>query len=204
MIENFEKASIYARKLFKEDEKILDIKREAIEQKIPIITEEVLAYMIFILKEHKPINSLEIGTAVAYSTYYISKYSKNMTSIEIDETRYNKAKENLKKLDVNVNCILADATKELSKLNEKYDFIFIDASKGQYQVFFDLCIDKLNNGGIIFIDNIMFRSYVALEQYPKKYKSLVKKLDKFIMYLNENYNFAILPFGDGVGIVRKD
>ena len=103
--------------------------------------------------------------------------------------------------------ILGDALDEILKLDKdrKYDFIFIDASKGQYKKFFEMCYNLLEKNGTIFIDNIMFRGIVAgnENEIPKRYKTIVKRLKEFINELNEKYNFVLLPFGDGVGLVRK-
>lgn len=69
--------------------------------------------------------------------------------------------------------------------------------------FFNLSYDLLNEGGLIFIDNILFKGYVASETYPKRYKTIVRNLRKFIDYLNDNFEFTLLPFGDGVAVVKK-
>lgn len=200
MIENFLEASIYARKLFIDDEEILSIKEKALDDNVPIITDEVLAYMIYMIKLLKPKNGLEIGTAVGYSTYYLSKYMKT-TTIEIDEERYNIAKENLK--GRNVDMYLGDALEVLPSIDQKFDFIFIDAAKGKYKDFFNLCYEKLSDNGLVFIDNLLFRGYVTGDEYPKRYKTIVRNLKEFVKYLKK-YNFVLLPFGDGVGLVRKD
>lgn len=200
MIENFLEASIYARELFIDDEEILSIKEKALDDNVPIITDEVLAYMIYMIKLLKPKNGLEIGTAVGYSTYYLSKYMKT-TTIEIDEERYNIAKENLKCR--NVDMYLGDALEVLPSIEQKFDFIFIDAAKGKYKDFFNLCYEKLSDNGLVFIDNLLFRGYVTGDEYPKRYKTIVRNLKEFVKYLRK-YNFVLLPFGDGVGLVRKD
>lgn len=200
MIENYLGASNFVRTLFKEDDEIKELKKEALENKIPIVTEEVLAYMIYMLRLIGAKKGLEIGSAVGYSAYYLSKYVE-LTTIEIDEKRYEIAKKVLK--GRNVKIYNADACDILNDLDEKYDFIFIDAAKGKYLDFFKLCYDKLNYGGLIFIDNILFRAYVCENGYPKRYKTIVKNLREFINYLKK-YDFALLPFGDGIGLVRKE
>lgn len=200
MIENYLGASNFVRTLFKEDDEIKELKKEALENKIPIVTEEVLAYMIYMLRLIGAKKGLEIGSAVGYSAYYLSKYVE-LTTIEIDEKRYEIAKKVLK--GRNVKIYNADACEILKDLDEKYDFIFIDAAKGKYLDFFKLCYDKLNYGGLIFIDNILFRGYVCKNEYPKRYKTIVKNLREFINYLKK-YDFALLPFGDGIGLVRKE
>ena len=214
MIENFIESSKYAQNLFKiRNEIIQDIKNESLDENVPIITDEVLNYMIFTARNIKARNILEIGTATGYSGLFLAQIANEnsgfLTTMEIDEIRYGKAVENFKKLRLfeKNKMIFGDALEEISKLdkNVKYDFIFIDASKGQYLKFFEMSYELLNENGIIFIDNLMFRGLVAAdkEEIPKRYKTIVKRLKEFIEKLNEEYNFVLLPFGDGVGIVRK-
>lgn len=214
MIENFMESSKYAQNLFKiRNEIIQEIQNESLEQKVPIITDEVLNYMIFTARNIKARNILEIGTATGYSGLFLAQIANEnsgfLTTMEIDEIRYGKAVENFKKLGLfeKNKMIFGDALEEIPKLdkNVKYDFIFIDASKGQYLRFFEMSYELLNENGTIFIDNLMFRGLVAVEKekIPKRYKTIVRRLKEFIEKLNEEYNFVLLPFGDGVGIVKK-
>ena len=214
MIENFDKSSEYTQKLFKiDDDIILEIELESLKDKVPIITREVLNFMLFEAERIKAKNILEIGTATGFSGLFLAQIanrnSGKLTTIEIDEARHKKAKENFKKLGLleKNEMILGDALDEILKLDKdrKYDFIFIDASKGQYKKFFEMCYNLLEKNGTIFIDNIMFRGIVAgnENEIPKRYKTIVKRLKEFINELNEKYNFVLLPFGDGVGLVRK-
>ena len=214
MIENFMESSKYAQNLFKiRNEIIQDIKNESLDENVPIITDEVLNYMIFTARNIKARNILEIGTATGYSGLFLAQLANEnsgfLTTMEIDEIRYGKAVENFKKLGLfeKNKMIFGDALEEIPKLdkNVKYDFIFIDASKGQYLKFFEMSYELLNENGIIFIDNLMFRGLVAVEKekIPKRYKTIVKRLGEFIEKLNKEYNFVLLPFGDGVGIVKK-
>ncbi|BBM39192.1 O-methyltransferase family protein [Leptotrichia hofstadii] len=214
MIENFIESSKYAQNLFKiRNEIIQDIKNESLDENVPIITDEVLNYMIFTARNIKARNILEIGTATGYSGLFLAQIANEnsgfLTTMEIDEIRYGKAVENFEKLGLfeKNKMIFGDALEEIPKLdkNVKYDFIFIDASKGQYLKFFEMSYELLNENGIIFIDNLMFRGLVATdkEEIPKRYKTIAKRLKEFIEKLNEEYNFVLLPFGDGVGIVKK-
>ena len=214
MIENFIESSKYAQNLFKiRNEIIQDIKNESLDENVPIITDEVLNYMIFTAKNIKARNILEIGTATGYSGLFLAQIANEnsgfLTTMEIDEIRHGKAVENFKKLGLfeKNKMISGDALEEIPKLdkNVKYDFIFIDASKGQYLKFFEMSYELLNENGIIFIDNLMFRGLVAAdkEEIPKRYKTIAKRLKEFIEKLNEEYNFVLLPFGDGVGVVKK-
>ena len=216
MIENFELATKFAQNLFEiEDERILAIENEAILNKVPIITRDVLKYMLFVARSEKSYNILEIGTATGYSGIFLAQAAAenkgNFMSIEIDENRYSEAVNNFKKMDLlngKNNLILGDALEEIPKLydlNKKYDFIFMDAAKGQYRNFFKLLFPILSENGIMFIDNLLFRGMVTLESedIPKRYKTIVTRLKVFIEELNENKNFVLLPFGDGIGIIKN-
>ena len=216
MIENFELATKFAQNLFEiEDERILAIENEAILNKVPIITRDVLKYMLFIARSEKSSNILEIGTATGYSGIFLAQVAAenkgNFTSIEIDENRYSEAVNNFKEMDLlnsKNSLILGDALEEIPKLydlNKKYDFIFMDAAKGQYRNFFKLLFPILSENGIMFIDNLLFRGMVTLESedIPKRYKTIVTRLKVFIEELNENKNLVLLPFGDGIGIIKN-
>lgn len=190
-----------------------EIEEDAQINSVPIIGKEIAEYLKFLIRSNKNIkNILEIGTATAYSGITMLTELQDregcLTTIEIDEVRYNIAKENFIKSKLKgVEQILGDATKEikeLKKMNKSYDFIFIDAAKGQYKTFFEDSYELLNENGMIFIDNIMFRGYLYKES-PKRYKTIVKKLDEFIDFLySSNYNFILLPVSDGIGIVYKN
>ncbi len=200
-------AYIYS-KINEKDEIIIEMEKYAKENNVPIVTKEVAEYLRFLVETYKSKRILEIGTAIGYSGAIIAKAAiKNqgsLTTIEISEDSYNIAKKNFAKLNLsNVKQILGDAKEKILQLDEEYDFIFIDAAKGQYKYFFDEAYKLLKKDGIILIDNIMFRGYVYQDEYPKRYKTLVKKLNEFINYLYENHNFVLLPFGDGIGLVNK-
>lgn len=213
MIDNFKKSTEYAQNLFViEDEIKSKIEHESLLEKVPIITREVLKYMLFEANRINAKNILEIGSATGFSGIFLAEIAnKNggkLTTIEIDEARYEKAVNNFELMGMkNRNdLILSDALEVMKDLKDKkFDFIFIDASKGQYKKFFEMAYEMLEKGGIIFIDNIMFRGLIAedIENVPKRYKTIVRKLNEFIFELNDKYNFVLLPFGDGVGIVSK-
>lgn len=189
---------------------ILEMEAFAEEHNVPIVTKEVAKYLEFMVDINETTNILEVGTAIGYSGTLMlnacEKYGGRLTTLEIDEERYKQAKENFERAGVSerVTQILGDATEEIEKLDEKYDFIFIDASKGQYRKFFDDSYKLLADGGMVFIDNIMFRGYLYKE-YPKRFKTIVRKLDEFIDYLYaEHPGFTLMPFGDGVGLLRRE
>ena len=190
-------------------ELILEMEKYAREYNVPIVTKEVAEYLKFIVKSNGIKNILEVGTAIGYSGILMAKEIEEnggkLYTIEIDEERYNLAQENFKKSGLNnIVSIKGDAVEEIKKIDEKFDFVFIDASKGHYMEFFEDSYKLLNKDGIIFIDNIMFRGYLYKE-YPKRFKTIVRRLNEFIEYLysRDGGEFVLLPFGDGIGLFRK-
>lgn len=210
MLEELKDANSYIiGKIEEKDSLILEMEDFAHENNVPIVTKEVAEYLKFIVKTHKVKNILEVGTAIGYSGILMAKeivgQNGKLYTIEIDEERYNQAQENIKKSGLNnIISIKGDAVEEIKKIEENFDFVFIDASKGHYMDFFEDSIKLLNKNGIIFIDNIMFRGYLYKE-YPKRFKTIVKRLDSFIdsLYNREDGDFVLLPFGDGVGLFYK-
>ena len=210
MLEELKNANSYIiGKIEEKDSLILEMEDFAHENNVPIVTKEVAEYLKFIVKTHKVKNILEVGTAIGYSGILMAKeiigQDGKLYTIEIDEERYNQAQENIKKSGLsNIVSIKGDAVEEIKKIEENFDFVFIDASKGHYMDFFEDSIKLLNKNGIIFIDNIMFRGYLYKE-YPKRFKTIVKRLDSFIdsLYNREDGDFVLLPFGDGVGLYHK-
>lgn len=210
MLEELKDANSYIiGKIEEKDSLILEMEDFAHENNVPIVTKEVAEYLKFIVKTHKVKNILEVGTAIGYSGILMAKeivgQDGKLYTIEIDEERYNQAQENIKKSGLNnIVSIKGDAVEEIKKIEENFDFVFIDASKGHYMDFFEDSIKLLNKNGIIFIDNIMFRGYLYKE-YPKRFKTIVKRLDSFIdsLYKREEIDFVLLPFGDGVGLAYK-
>ena len=189
-------------------ELIKEIEKDAEINNVPIISKEIREYLKFIIRTNKNIkNILEVGTATAYSGIIMSEEIQDrngtLTTIEINEDRFKVAQSNFEKSNLKgIEQILGDATEEIEKLNKTFDFIFIDAAKGQYKKFFEDSYKLLNEGGIVFIDNILFRGYLYKES-PKRFKTIVKRLDEFIDYLYKNFNFILLPISDGVGLVYK-
>lgn len=211
MLEELKEANEYIiSKINEKDELILEMEQYAREYNVPIVTKEVAEYLKFTVRSNNIKNILEVGTAIGYSGILMAKeIEKNggkLYTIEIDEERYNLAQENFKKSGLNnVVAIKGDAVEEIKKIDEKFDFVFIDASKGHYLEFFEDSYKLLNENGIIFIDNIMFRGYLYKE-YPKRFKTIVKRLNEFIEYLysREGGKFVLLPFGDGIGLFCKE
>ena len=186
-----------------------EIKQNALERHIPIIMDDTLAVIANILEKDKPTKILEIGTAVGYSAICFSKYLEEngkIDTIERDEKRIAEANENIKNMDLEnvIHIYEGDAVEILPTLNEKYDMVFIDAAKGKYPFFLKEALRLLNNNGIIFADNILYKGYVMSDYNKHKQRTAVRNLREYIKEVTENPNIEteILEVGDGLAISR--
>lgn len=186
------------------------IKSKALENHIPIIMDDTLEVIKNILKENKPKRILEIGTAVGYSAICFSEYLADdgiIDTIERDIERISEAKVNIKKAEVEdkINILEGDAVEILPTLDNKYDVVFIDAAKGKYPFFLEQALRMLNDKGIIFADNILYKGYVMSDYNKHKQRTAVTHLREYIKQIQENSELdtSILEVGDGLAISRK-
>ena len=185
------------------------IKQKAIEEHIPIIMDDTLEIIEKYMKEIKPKRILEIGTAVGYSAICFSEFldtNGKIDTIERDEERAKEAEENFKKVEVEekINLYVGDAVEILPTLNEKYDMVFIDAAKGKYPFFLKEALRMINNNGIIFADNILYKGYVLSDYNKHKQRTAVRNLREYLKEVSENPNLEteILEVGDGLAVSK--
>ena len=189
------------------------IKSKALEDHIPIIMDDTLTVIEEELKLFKPKRILEIGTAVGYSAICFSEFlaeNGKIDTIEREEERVIEARENIKRAEVEekINIIQGDAVEILPKLNEKYDMVFIDASKGKYPFFLKEALRMLAPTGVIFADNVLYKGYVLSDYNKHKQRTAVRNLREFLRELNElqenkQFDVKVLEVGDGLAIAKK-
>lgn len=195
-------------------EHILKMEQYARQHDVPIMELSGMETLLTYVRLKSPKKILEVGTAIGYSAIRMALANEKteIVSIERDEERYNIAKENVNVLDLNdrITLLLGDANELQSQVEQyaPYDFIFIDAAKGQYQNFFDHYSAMLSAEGVIITDNVLFRGYVADESglESRRLRSLVKKIRSFNEYIMQHpdYYSSILPVGDGMMVsIRK-
>lgn len=185
---------------------ISDMERFAKKENVPIMQKESLDYLISFIKEHDIKSVLEVGTAIGYSTILIKEVVNNITSIERDEERYNIAVKNVELSNLNnITLIKADALD--ITITDKFDLIFIDAAKGKNKEFLDKFKSNLNENGYIIIDNMDFHGLVGKSKTIEKrrLRSLVKKIENFIKYMEEQTEFKVTKIdkGDGLYLLER-
>lgn len=192
-------------------DKILnEIKEEALENHVPIIEDESLDVITTILKIKKTNKILEVGTAVGYSAICFSKYlegnNSKLKTIEIKEEMYNKAKENVAKMQLEdkIEIIHSDATVYMKSIpnEEQYDVTFIDAAKGQYLVFLEEAIRLTKVGGIIIADNMLYRGRTLSDYNEHKHRTATNRLREYLVVMKEDERLdsTLIKIGDGLAI----
>lgn len=189
---------------------IIEMENYASENNIPILTKDSAKFLEMLISIYRPKRVLELGTAIAYSSIRMAqKLGKKgvVHTIEKSADNVKLAKANIAKAALDDKIILyeGNAFDIMPKLEKKYDFIFLDADKNDYKRLFDYCMILLKSEGIIFIDNLLWKGYVASSRVPKDFRSSTKMIREFNkMFLNQkNLQSSILTIGDGIGIGIK-
>ena len=197
------------------DNDILELKKYAKEHNVPIIRDDAKDLLRLLLELKKPKRILEVGTAIAYSTLVMHRALKDAEIITIEdyEERIKEAEKNIDryKMKENVTLVAEDASVYLENVDkqkiEPFDFIFLDAAKGQYINWIDSLKNLLNSGGIILADNI-FKDGEILESkflIKKRDRTIHKRMREFLHVIvkDEDFKTYFFNIGDGVSISIK-
>ena len=197
---------VYEEGLYDFSEDVLDtIEKEALESEVPIIRKDTQGYLRFLLEALKPKNILEVGTAVGFSAILFARHTDaNIITMENYEPRIPVAKENFKRAGVEdrIRLIEGDAAESLNSIEGDFDFVFIDAAKGQYGVYLEKIMPHVHSGSVIVCDNILFDGNILESKYAveRRDRTIHKRLRDFIydMCHDERFTTAILSVGDGL------
>jgi len=189
-------------------ELILEMEDYAQEKNVPIIEKKSIAFIMKYIKDNNVKNILEIGSAIGYSAILMASATNDafVTTIERDEERYMECLKNVKRcgLDKKINVVFQDALEVNLSEDLKYDLIFIDAAKGQYERFFEKYKYFLKENGAIITDNLKFHGYVGKSDKieSKNLKGLVQKIENYIDFLkdNEEFDTKFYDIGDGLSV----
>ncbi|KAB8121888.1 O-methyltransferase ['Cynodon dactylon' phytoplasma] len=184
---------------------LFKLKKYAIEHNIPIIKDETLYFLKKIIFEKKIIDIMEIGTAIGYSALGMSNNYNNIQTIERDYYRYKLTHIFFKNTNYKIEFIHSEAF--FYQPHKKYDLIFIDAAKTQYQKLFEKYSFFLNHDGIIICDNINFLSHVkSTDSNSKRIIRIKQKINDFKIFLQKNTFFQTFFYdiGDGLSLSKKN
>lgn len=188
------------------------IEHEAKADDVPIIRAGTQNLLRFLLAAHRPKEILEVGTAVGFSALLMSEYGpegNHVTTIEKYEKRIPIARENFKRggKEDAITLLEGDAADILKELDGSYDFIFMDAAKGQYIHFMADALRLLKKGGLLVSDNVLQDGDVLESRFAvtRRNRTIHSRMREYLYELTHHPELetVILPVGDGVAISVK-
>ncbi len=189
---------------------IEEIKKEALQNKVPIIKDDGLLFILKLIKERNIKNILELGTAVGYSSMNMAKISSDIKidTLEKNDDMYNQAIKNISDEHFDDQISVFHMPIEEYKTDKKYDLIFVDAAKAQYQKYTEQFINNLSEDGIFVYDNMIFHGMVYdIDNIKNRNtRSLVRKIVNFLQIMRNDERFDIMFFedvGDGILVAKK-
>ena len=188
------------------------IEREATADYVPIIRKEMQSFLKFLLAMKKPARILEVGTAVGFSAILMAEYDPvpcQITTIENYEKRIPIARENFKRAgkEAQIALLEGDAAEVLKTLEGPYDFIFMDAAKGQYIRFLPEILRLLAKDGVLVSDNVLQDGDVIESRFAvtRRNRTIHKRMREYLYTLthSEELVTAVLPVGDGITLSTR-
>ena len=186
-----------------------ELEQYAIRERVPIIRREMQSFIKMFLAVNRPKRILEVGTAIGFSTLLMCEYSQpemHITTIENYEKRIPIAKENFIRAGKEKQIMLleGDAAQILPTLTETYDFIFMDAAKGQYIHFMPDILRLLGPEGTLVSDNVLQDGDIIESRFAvtRRNRTIHKRMREYLYELthDEHLVTAVLPIGDGVTV----
>lgn len=188
------------------------IEKEARADAVPIVRTQTQNLLRFLMAAHRPRNILEVGTAVGFSALLMSEYAPEgcrITTIEKYEKRIPVAKENFRRAGKEdaITLLEGDAAEILRTLDDTYDFIFMDAAKGQYLHFLPDAVRLLGEGGLLVSDNVLQDGDVLESRFAvtRRNRTIHARMRDYLYELthHELLETVILPVGDGVSLSTR-
>ena len=196
----------------KNSEILEQIETEARTADVPIIRREMQSLLKVLLLLKKPARVLEVGAAVGFSALLMSEYVPEecrITTIENYEKRIPIARENFRRAgkEEQITLIEGDAAEVLKTLDGPYDFIFMDAAKGQYIHYLPEILRLLPAGGCLVSDNVMQDGDVIESRFAveRRNRTIHARMREYLYELKHNNDLvtSIIPLGDGVAVSIK-
>lgn len=189
-----------------------ELEKEARETNVPIIRTETQSLLRTLIAVNRPERILEVGTAVGFSALCMSEYAPEgcqITTIEEYEKRIPVALENFRRFGKSgcIQLLAEDAAVALKKLKGSYDFIFMDAAKGQYMNFLPDVLRLLRTGGLMVSDNVLQDGDILESRYAvtRRDRTIHARMREYLYELKHNPLLvtSVLPVGDGVAVSVK-
>lgn len=193
------------------DERLEELRAYAEAERVPIIRRETESLLRTLIRARDPEHILEIGTAIGYSALVMAGCTGgDILTMENYEKRIPIARSNIERagLSERIRLMEGDAGELLAGLSGCFDFIFLDAAKGQYINWLPDIVRLMDRGAILFADNVLqdltvLESRFTVERRERTTHSRMREFLHAIKH-DERLESSVLPIGDGVSIsVRR-
>lgn len=208
-----ERLTSYLHSLDQGNGELLDrIEAEAVRDFVPIIRKETGALLKTLVALKQPRAILEVGTAVGYSALLMGRAmpgSCHITTIEKYEKRLPIARENFRRagMEDRITLLEGDAEEILAGLTGTWDFIFMDAAKGQYLHWLPMLLRLMPDGGVLISDNVLQDGDLIESRYAveRRNRTIHSRMREYLYTLThmEELETSVLPIGDGVTVSVK-
>lgn len=194
------------------------LEQKALDADVPIIRTQTQSLIQFLLVLGRPQQLLEVGTATGFSALFMLTYAPSgarLISIERDKDRWEQALQNREEaavcgaLDDEERCDfrLGDAAELLPVMTGRFDFIFLDAAKGQYLYFLPDLLRLLSPGGILLSDNIFKDGEILESRYAvrRRDRTIHRRMRAYLTALKNHPELQtlLLQEGDGAAVSVK-
>lgn len=186
-----------------------ELERKAKEDFVPVIRREMQSFLKVLLALKRPARILEVGTAVGFSALLMCEYNPapcHITTIENYEKRIPLALENFRKAGREdcITLLQGDAADILKELTGPFDFIFMDAAKGQYLHFLPQILRLMGEGSILVSDNVLQDGDIIESRFvvERRNRTIHKRMREYLYQLKHRKELTtcVLPLGDGVTV----
>ncbi|MCM1567878.1 MAG: O-methyltransferase [Roseburia sp.] len=211
-----ERMSVFIDSLDKGNTPFLDeIEKYARETQVPVIRSSMQSLLKFLMAYAKPKNILEVGTAIGFSALLMSEYGPkdcHITTIEKYEKRIPVARENFGRAgrEQQITLLEGDASeilRDLADRGNRYDFIFMDAAKGQYIHFLPDILRLMEAGGLLISDNVLQDGDVLESRFAvtRRNRTIHARMREYLYELKHHPQLetVILPMGDGITLSTR-
>ncbi|MCI5650557.1 MAG: O-methyltransferase [Fusicatenibacter sp.] len=189
-----------------------ELEKQAKEDRVPVIRREMQSFLKVFLKMKKPKRILEVGTAVGFSAVFMAEYGESdaqITTIENFDKRIPIARANFEKSGFadRITLMEGDAAEVMRTLDGPYDFVFMDAAKGQYIHFLPEVLRLLDQEGVLITDNVLQDGDVIESRFAveRRNRTIHRRMREYLYELKHNPGLltSIIPLGDGIAVTVK-
>ena len=186
-----------------------ELEREARDSYVPVIRREMQSFLKVFLAMKRPGRILEVGTAVGFSAILMCENlpaESRITTIENYEKRIPAARENFRRsgYEERITLLEGDAAQVLRTLSDPYDFIFMDAAKGQYIRFLPEVLRLMEPGSVLISDNVLQDGEVIESRFAveRRNRTIHKRMREYLYAVKHHPRLvtAVLPLGDGITV----